>query len=219
MPKDGQRSKARRAFEDFRIAQATGNKEGAIAALRELDEIFAAESQELTPKELKFCLAYHGEAKGIGAEAARLAGYKGADLTLAVQASRMLNKANIQAFLRDLRLRMRSDAIATAQEVLIGLTEKKNFDSADLFEMDGSFDIHKAQRRGVSKFIKSISFSAETGRVTRIECYNAQEAERDLGKYHRLFPTKIELSEDTADKIIDEAAERHGLPTGKEFSM
>jgi len=214
------RSKAKRAFDDFRTAQALGHKDAAVAALRELDEIFAQENMQLSAKELRFCLALYGEADGNGAEAARFAGYKGTDLTLAVQASRMLRKANIVSYLRDLRLQMRESAIATATEVLQGMTEKRNFDIADLFEMDGSFDIHRAQARGVSKYIHTISLHHETGRVTKIQCYNGQEAERDLGKYHGLFPTRIEMSDSDVDKVIDEAAQKHKLPDGnKEFSM
>jgi phage terminase small subunit len=51
----------------------------------------------LTERERRFVEAYMGQAAGNGTEAAKLAGYKGTAKVLAVQGTRLLSKANVQA--------------------------------------------------------------------------------------------------------------------------
>jgi phage terminase small subunit len=203
-------SPAKRAFDKFKKAQREGDKSSAMAGLRELDEIFSKELPELTLKQRKFCQAFVGEANGNGVEAARLAGYKGNDLTLRVVASENLTKLNIQDCIRQLRAEAEKKAsgkILTAIEVLVGLTKFALADPAEVFEVDGSFDLKKAQERGASRLIKTVSFDKDSGKVTKVELYNAQQAHVDLGKYHKLFTDKVEFSGTSLDSEIEQRLE------------
>ncbi|HEX5704857.1 MAG TPA: terminase small subunit [Pyrinomonadaceae bacterium] len=175
---------------------------------------------KLTLKQRAFCLAYAGEANGNATEAARIAGYKGDDATLSVTGFRMLRKANIEAAIGELRRdaeKKASGKILSATETLVGLTRIALADIAEVFEPDGSFDLQKAKARNVSRLIKSISFDKDTGRMTKIELHNAHGAHVDLGKYHGLFPTKIVITPEDADRLADEAAKRYGLPLPETF--
>lgn len=162
----------------------------------------------LTLKQRKFGLAFVGEANGNGAEAARLAGYRGDDGTLRAIASQNLTKLNIQKFINQLR----SDAekvahgrILSATEVLVGLSRFALADPAEVFEADGSFSLQKAKERGVSRLIKSLSFDKDTGKLTKVELHNAHQAHVDLGKYHKLFVDKLEIVQ---PEDLDAALER-----------
>jgi phage terminase small subunit len=162
----------------------------------------------LTLKQRKFCLAFVGEANGNGAEAARLAGYKGAGLTLAVIASQNLIKLNVSRFIAELRAdaeRAAKGKILSATEVLVGLTRIADADIAEVFELDGTFDLASAKRRGVSRLIKSMAFDKDTGKLTKLELHNAHGAHVDLGKYHKLFVDKLEIVQ---PEDLDAALER-----------
>lgn len=69
---------------------------------------------KLTPKQEKFCLQYaqHGN----GTQAAREAGYKGSDKTLAAVAIENLGKPRIQEFLRGITSEKQKKSIADATE-------------------------------------------------------------------------------------------------------
>lgn len=173
-------------------------------------------TKKLSLKQRKFCLAYVGEANGDGFEAAKLAGYAAkTDNALRVIASQNLRKPAIKEFIIELRAEAEREAgrkIMTSTEVLIGLSEVANNDMADVFESDGSFDLAKAKERGVSKFIKSVSRDPKSGEWTKIELYSSYDAKRDLGKHHGLFPTRITITADDADALINQAVKEHGLP-------
>lgn len=175
---------------------------------------------KLTLKQRKFCMAFAGEANGNATEAARIAGYKGNEVTLGAVAYENLNKPQIAAFIEELRQEAEKKAsgkILSATETLVGLTRIALADIAEVFESDGTFDLQKAKTRNVSRLIKSISFDKDTGLMTRIELHNAHGAHVDLGKYHGLFPTKIVITPEDADRLADEAARRHGLPVPETF--
>lgn len=180
------------------------------------------EVPDLTIKQRKFCLAFVGVASGNGTEAARIAGYKGNDVTLGAVAYENLNKPQIASFVEQLRAEAEQKLkakVLTATETLAGLTKIALADIADVFEPDGTFDLQKAKERNVSRLIKSISFDKDTGRMTKLEMHNAHGAHVDLGKYHQLFPSqvKVTLNPEEADKLTDEAAKRHGLPIPETF--
>lgn len=202
------KSAAKRVFEEFRKAQAAGDKTRIVETLKQLDEVFAKESQELTLKQRKFCLAFVGEAAGDGTKAARIAGYRGNGVTLAAVAYENLNKPQIQACITELRIQAEKKLgakVLSAAEVLAGLTRIAEADVAEVFEADGSFDLASAKRRGVSKLIKSMAFDKDTGRLTRLELHNAHGAHVDLGKYHKLFVDKFEIVQ---PEDLDAALER-----------
>ena len=79
-------------------------------------------ASELTEKQRRFVEAYCGEAKGNATEAASLAGYKGNDVTLASTGYENLRKPQIAHAIDALNDEIRSDAIATAEEVQAFLT-------------------------------------------------------------------------------------------------
>lgn len=194
------RSQAKRVFEEFRQAQAAGDKSRIVETLKELDDVFAKESQELTLKQRKFCLAFVGEANGNATDAARIAGYKGNKITLGAVGAENLEKPQIQARLQELQAQAEKKLgarVLSAAEVLAGLTMIAEADVAEVFEPDGSFDLASAKRRGKSRLIKSMAFDKDTGRLTKLELHNAHGAHVDLGKYHKLFTEKIEIVKPT----------------------
>jgi phage terminase small subunit len=151
--------------------------------------------RRLTLKLRKFGLAYVGEANGNGTEAARVAGYKGNDVTLSAVAHENLRKPQIVSFIAMLRSEAEKQAagkILSATEVLVGLTRIARADLAEVFEPDGRFDLQAAKNRDVSRLIKSMKFDKDTGKLTHIELHSAHGAHVDLGKYHKLFTEKHE---------------------------
>lgn len=79
-------------------------------------------SEKLTPKEQAFVNEYVGRAAGNGVAACKAAGYKGNPKVLAVQASRLLAKANVKLALDEHRAQTLSDGIMTATEVAVRLS-------------------------------------------------------------------------------------------------
>lgn len=126
-----------------------------------------------------------------GTRAAELAGYAGNPNTLKQVAAENLAKPYIRAEI-DRRLR---PFILSANQVLAGLSSIAENDIAEAFEVDGSFNLEKAKERGVTRLIKSLNFDKDTGKVTKVELYSAHDGLRDLGKYHKLFTDKIEISD------------------------
>lgn len=144
-----------------------------------------------------------------GVQAARLAGYKGEYMTLNSVARENLQKPPIREEIE----RRLDPLILTGNQVLIGLSAIADFDIAEVFEEDGTFNLKSAKARGVTRFIKSVSFDKDTGKVTKIEAYSAHEAYRDMGKHRGLFPTKIEIAKEVADDAIN----RSGVPLPETF--
>lgn len=87
--------------------------------------------------------------------------------------------------------------IMSADEVKQGLTQIAEFDIAEVFEPDGTFNLQSAKSRGATKKIKSLSFDKDTGKVTKIEAYSAHEGYRDMGKTHAIFVDKSETEDKT----------------------
>jgi len=175
-------------------------------------------TERLSLKQRQFCLAYVGEAKGNGFEAAKLAGYAAqTDNALRVIASQNLTKPAIKTFIAQLRAdaeREASAKIMSSTEVLVGLSEIANGDIADVLGDQAPEWLVKAKESGLSKLVKAINFDPKTGEVTRVELYSSHEAKRDLGKHHGLFPTRITLTTSEASEVIDRAIKEHGLPDG-----
>lgn len=77
--------------------------------------------KKLTPKQELFIEAYLGKANGNATEAARLAGYKGNDVTLATVGTENLRKPQIAQAIKE-RLAEKKD-VMSADEVLETLTK------------------------------------------------------------------------------------------------
>lgn len=103
--------------------------------------------------------------------------------------------------------------IMSADEVKQGLTKIAEFDVADLFEADGTFNLAEAKRRGVTKQIKTINFDKDTGRVVKLESYSAHEGYRDVGKTYGIFKETVETADitekDPATILMAAANELH----------
>lgn len=147
---------------------------------------------KLTGKQKAFADYYVGEARFVGVNAARLAGYKGKYSALAAIASENLKKPNLKAYI-DHRL---AALILPANEVIARLTDIANASIEDVVDEDGRFDYDKAKRTGKLPLIKKLKRKTMSPIIEEVEfeMYSAHEALRDLGKYHKLFTEKVELS-------------------------
>jgi phage terminase small subunit len=126
-------------------------------------------------------------------DAARKAGYKG---KAGVVGPRLLADVRIKATV-DARL---AELKMSADEVLKRLGDQARSDMADFVgtRMDSVtkkravvIDLAKARRKGKLHLVKSLS---ETKDGLKVELYSAQEALALLGKTHRLFVDKQEIS-------------------------
>src|ERR1043165_2529868 len=166
----------------------------------------------LTGKQRAFINAYLGEAKFNATEAARIAGYKGDDVTLAAVGYENLRKPQIEA---EVRARF-NEATMSANEVLARLTEIASGRITDFLDEDGAFSLKVTKQRGKEHLLKKLKIkrtakkvdSIESGREDEretletslvhedleLEMYSAHEALRDLGKFHKLFAERIEHS-------------------------
>jgi phage terminase small subunit len=139
-----------------------------------------ADERRLTPKQQRFVNAYLGAAKGNGAEAARLAGYKdGAGLRQA--AVQLLTMTDVRAAI-DAQLAAET---LSAAEVLHHLTD------VGMAEWHEFVEVVVNPRTG------------ETLKV-RMDLTNKVKALELLGKFHKLFTDK---QESTSNVLIREYAD------------
>lgn len=134
-----------------------------------------------------------------GTEAARRAGYKGENYTLASVASENLRKPNISRAIGE-----RLDALAMpANEVLSQLTDIARDDISDAMNSMGALDVSEAIRRGKSHLIKRFKTKVTTITEkdgtekeiieTEIEMHDRLAALQTLAKYYDLTNTiKVE---------------------------
>lgn len=125
-----------------------------------------------------FAMAYVGEANGNGTEAARIAGYKGNDTTLAAVSYENLRKPQIASLIEQLRSDAESKLrkpIFTAAQVLEKLTDIASADWRDFVQVkyNDSGDIVSAI----------------------LPLKDQLKALELLGKYHALYSEKLIVSE------------------------
>ena len=182
----------------------------------------------LTGKQRAFVNAYVGAARFNGTQAARLAGYKGNDVTLCAVGVENLRKPLIKAEIDRLM-----DALTMpSNEVLARLTAIAKGDVTDVLDENGNFSIAVAKQNGKTGLLKKIKRKS-TSRVVSVksdstafddgeveettetqilseeiefEMYSAHEALRDLGKYHKLFTDRVESDNknETVNMTVDE---------------
>lgn len=146
------------------------------------------EPDKLTLKQRLFVEAYLGETRGNATEAARIAGYKGNDVTLGQVGAENLKKPQIEKLLSS-RV---EEAAMSADEVLKLLSDHARASLADFltFPENGRapfVDLEKAQRLGKLHLVKKIDTHELTGTVKSIQLHDSQSALALLGKHHRLF--------------------------------
>lgn len=193
-------------------------------------------SEELTGKQKAFVNAYLGEAKFNATHAARLAGYKGDDTTLAAVGYENLRKPQIEA---EVRARF-NEATMSANEVLARLTEIATGRITDFLDEDGAFSLKVTKQRGKDHLLKKLKIKRSTKKVesypegrederetietalmhedVELEMYSAHEALRDLGKFHKLFAERIEHSNPDGSPlgqpVADALVKVYGANTG-----
>lgn len=153
----------------------------------------------LTGKQKKFVSEYAICLNGT--EAARRAGYTGDDATLAVTASRLLRNAKVMAAYDELL----KESAMSAAEVLMHLTDIARGDLADSLNSMGGIDPLEAKRRGKAHLLKRLKIKttyvpgkSDEGDTeiheTEVEMYDRLRALELLGKAHRLFVDRQEIT-------------------------
>lgn len=182
-------------------------------------------SEELTGKQRAFINAYLGEAKFNATEAARIAGYRGDDATLAIVGYENLRKPKIEA---EVKARF-NEATMSANEVLARLTEIATGRITDFLDEDGAFSLKVTKQRGKDHLLKKLKIKRSSKKVesftegqddgcetietalvhedVELEMYSAHEALRDLGKFHKLFTERIEHSNPDGTPIVQPIAD------------
>lgn len=147
--------------------------------------------QKLTDKQKLFADKYVGEGNLNATRSARLAGYKGDDNALGVQGSRLLRNAKVREYI-DGQL---SSLSLSASEVLTILTRQAKASIADVLDDEGGFDLADLKSRGVDGLLKKLKVKRGAEWVEHeFEMYDAQAAAVHLGKVHKLFTDKTEVS-------------------------
>ena len=131
-------------------------------------------------------------------EAARRAGYKGNDVTLASVGYENLRKPQIE---EAIRLRLQESAMS-ADEVLMRLADQARADLGPYMSDDGEIDIAAMKADGKTHLIHTVERFVQSGVNqdggewenvrTKIKTYNAFEARQLLAKHHGLLKETVE---------------------------
>lgn len=162
--------------------------------------------KKLTDKQKLFADYYVGEAMLNATRASRLAGYKGDENTLGVNGARLLRNAKVREYIE----KQLQDLALSQNEVLTILTRQAKASLADVLDEDGRFDLGDAKRRGVDGLLKKLKIKKtvfKTGDVEwnhEYEMYDAQAAAVHLGKVHKLFIDRQEVSLDLSNLTDEE---------------
>jgi phage terminase small subunit len=118
-------------------------------------------------------------------------------------ANRLLTKDDIKA---EIKARLEEKAM-TADEVLRRLADIARGDIGELMDIESmSFDIdlQKAKEKGLTKLIKKVKQVTKTTsnrdgeeeetNIQEIELYSAPDALVQLGRYHKLFTDKTDIT-------------------------
>lgn len=133
-----------------------------------------------------------------GTEAARTAGYKGNDVTLAAVAYENLRKPHIAAYIKA----RFEELTMQPEEVLARLSAMARTDMTDFMQVWGgtpAFDFEKAAAANRLGLIKKFKV---TNKSIEMELYDAQAALVHMGKYHALFTDRVK-NVSWQDEIID----------------
>jgi phage terminase small subunit len=172
-------------------------------------------TQPLTTKQKKFTEAYL--ANGFNAtDAARKAGYKGNDNTLAQAGRQNLRKPQIEAKI----LERIEEAAATADEVLGLLGAHLRADIADFdgcFDSEGRLNLKEARARKVSRLVRKMrTYSRKTVRedgaevsevTTQIELHDSQSAARTLVEVLNLKQQSLSSVEQSGTEQVKQVAQ------------
>lgn len=164
------------------------------------DQEQTTEEQQQLPRlnfrQQAFVNAYLGEAMGNATEAAKLAGYSAVKRsTLGEMGSQLLKNLKVRA-----HIDARVDELAmTAEEVLGRLAEQARGDMGQFVEGElygkPKIVMKKIEGEANTRLIKRLTVTEMGGaQSVQVELYDAQAALVQLGKYHKLFTDKTELT-------------------------
>jgi phage terminase small subunit len=140
-------------------------------------------------------------------EAARLAAYRGNDVTLASVGSENLRKPQIAAVIAA-RL---GELAMEADEVLVRLSEQARASIEDFIEITAlgapALDLNKARKAGKLHLIKKMYYDAD-GNLRSIELYDSQSALVQMGRSHGIFLDRIKDDPGEAAFDLDEWREQ-----------
>lgn len=151
---------------------------------------------KLTTKQQLFVDAYLES--GNATDAARKAGYKGNDNTLASMGKENLRKPQIASIIKK---RLEKSAI-TADETLQGLSDMATSDISDFVRVSGGLpivDFTKAETAGKLHLIKKLTMS--DGKIS-FELYSKQRALETMAKHYGLLNTKIEIDINLVIEVV-----------------
>jgi phage terminase small subunit len=159
----------------------------------------------LTTKQRLFVEAYLANPNAT--DAARKAGYKGNDVTLGAVGAENLKKPQIAALVS----KRVEDAVMSADEVLRRLSEHARASLADVLDERERFVLKSAKAAGKDHLLKKLKVNVnKDGSITHeYEIHDPQAALVHLGKYHKLFTDKTELTGkdggpiETATRVIE----------------
>lgn len=151
--------------------------------------------KKLTIKQQQFIEAYLGDANFNATEAARLAGYKGNDNTVATVGWENLQKPAIAERIKH-RL---AESAMSADEVLQRLAEQARGTHREYMKPDGQLDIERLVEEGKAHLIKSIRPN-KYGTV--YEFCDMQGALALIGKHHKLFTERHEHTDAEGNPLL-----------------
>lgn len=157
--------------------------------------------RKLSGKQRAFIEAYLGDANFNATQAARLAGYKGNDVTLASVGWENLRKPQIKQRISECF----AESAMSADEVLARLAEQARGEHRQYMALDGTLDIERLVEDGKAHLIKAIK-PGQYG--TLYEFYNAQSALALIGKHHILFVDRQQSLNIDVAALTDEQVER-----------
>lgn len=153
---------------------------------------------KFTGKQQAFINAYLSNGFN-GTEAARTAGYKGNDATLAAVAYENLRKPHIAAVIKQ----RFEELTMSSEEVLARLSNMARTDMTDFMQVYPggmpAFDFEKAAEANRLGLIKKFKV---TPKSIELELYDAQAALVHMGKYHALFTDRVK-NVSWQDEIIE----------------
>jgi phage terminase small subunit len=175
-----------------------------------------ASEVKLTLKQRDFVEAYIGAARGNASEAARIAGYKAPGQ----QGYENLKKPEIRAEI-EAQLSLRT---LSANEVLAGLTEHSKASLKPFLYMQGDvavIDLSTEEAESKLHLLKKVKTKRRSGGKpedrweeveTEIELHDPQSALVQLGRYHKLFTDKAELTGKDGEAIKVHYEQLRDLP-------
>lgn len=153
------------------------------------------EEKRLTPRQKKFIDFYLGPCNLNASRAALAAGYS--ERSAGQIGHENLRKPEIRKAIDE---RLNSNVL-TPSEVLSILSTQAKGTITDVLQEDGKFDLEDAKKRGTDRLIKKLKITEKLDpegnpieRSYDLETHDPQAAAEKVGRFHKLFTDKREIS-------------------------